>query len=71
MSNDRIPLLFTPQQLDYIANALGARPWVEVQSLITDIGEQVKQHNAERNAPVIGTAGAPLPTIEHPNSAVQ
>lgn len=61
----KIHLSFTTQQLDYIANALGARPWIEVQALLTDIAQQVQQHNSERSAPVVKANGAAhdLPTI--------
>jgi hypothetical protein len=47
----RIHLTFTPQQLDYIANVLAARPYSEVQALLADIGRQVAQQNADNDAP--------------------
>ena len=65
----RIPLSFTPQQLDYIAGALGARPWVEVQALLTDMRQQVEMHNAEAAQPKTGQAG--LPDIEPIGPTVQ
>lgn len=40
-----IPLRFSAQQLDYIANALGRCPYIEVQPLLADIGRQVQMHN--------------------------
>jgi hypothetical protein len=45
VADGRIHLSFTAQQLDYIANALGARPWGEVHALIADIGRQVAMHS--------------------------
>lgn len=68
MTDDRIPLRFTPPQLDYIANVLGSRPWTEVQALLVDIRDQVERHNAARAAPLTGSG---LPPIDAPTSAVQ
>lgn len=31
----------TPQELDYVANTLAARPWSEVNALLTNIKQQI------------------------------
>jgi hypothetical protein len=57
MNGDSIQLWFTPQQLDYIANTLAARPYGEVQALLADIGRQVAQQNDARTASPVKSNG--------------
>jgi hypothetical protein len=68
MNADAITLTFSPQQLDYVANVLAARPYSEVQALLADIGRQVAQQNSTRGQPIdpanIAKAGDSQPLVQ-------
>lgn len=67
-NGDSIQLWFSPQQLDYIANVLGSRPWTEVQALLADIGRQVQQQNSTRGQPIdptnVAKTSDPQPLVQ-------
>lgn len=42
-NNSKLTLQLTPQQLDYLGNVLGQRPYVEVVALLTEIQQQLQQ----------------------------
>ena len=62
---DQIPITFTAQQLDIVANALGQRPYIEAAPVIEAISKQVAAYNANGGRP----SEPPLPPIDqHPDA---
>jgi len=54
---ESIKLSLKPEQLDYIANVLAQRPYVEVHGLIEEIRKQISNQPATQNEPDASSAG--------------
>lgn len=61
---DAITLTFDSKTLDYIANVLGQRPYVEAAPVLNSIAQQVQaQQRPQGITASANGAGDPLPTL--------